>query len=103
LAVICLKTLFEHTPAGRSWSAAKHQQQLQTALSERFSALDASIHSLPGISHCISIQGAAAAEVEVEVEGSVRALAAGMHGVTIFVFYFLYNLYLFLYLYVFFI
>jgi hypothetical protein len=40
---------------------------------ERFSALDASIHSLPGISHCSSIQGRAAAEVE----GSVRALAAG--------------------------
>jgi hypothetical protein len=55
---------------------------------ERFSALDASIHSLTGISHCISIQGAAAAEVEVEVEGSVRALAAGMHGDTIFVFIF---------------
>jgi hypothetical protein len=68
-----LKTLFEHTAAGRRWSAKKQQQQLQLALSGRFSTLDASVHSLPGISHCISLPGAAAAEVQ----GSVRALAAG--------------------------
>jgi hypothetical protein len=80
LAVICLKTLFEHTPAGRRWSSLKHQQQLQTALSERLSQLDASIHSLPGISHCISIQGAAAAEVELEAERSIRTMAAGIYG-----------------------
>jgi hypothetical protein len=41
-----------------------------------------SIHSLPGISHCISIQGAAAAEVEVEAERSIRTMAAGMYSTT---------------------
>jgi branched-subunit amino acid ABC-type transport system permease component len=73
IAIILLKSLFEHTAAGRRWSAKKQQQQLQTVLSERLSQLDASVHSLPGISHCTSLHGAAAQEVE----GSVRALAAG--------------------------
>ncbi|KAF6256185.1 hypothetical protein COO60DRAFT_140977 [Scenedesmus sp. NREL 46B-D3] len=73
LCVICLKTLFEHTRAGRSWSVAQQQQQLQAALSGQ---LDASVHSLPGISHCVSMHGAAAAEVE----GSVgKALAAELN------------------------
>jgi hypothetical protein len=42
-----------------------------------FSVVSVHTHSLPDISHCISIQGAAAAEVELEAERSIRTLAAG--------------------------
>ncbi|WIA43900.1 hypothetical protein OEZ86_010306 [Tetradesmus obliquus] len=76
IAIILLKTLFEHTARGRKWSAAKQQQQLQSVLSGTMSRLDASVHSLSGITHCMSLQGAVA---QAAAEGSVRALVAELN------------------------